>query len=157
VENVLGVSLYCGMWDPVMAECLNMICFQVVGNDVTVSLSGQAGQMELNVMTPVMAYNILNEISLLTNYLSVFEKKCVRKIKANEKRYKEYLNLNPSLATLLSPKIGYLQAAEIAKESFKKGISVEKLVVKKGILTKEDAKVIFGRGKDLSCKLDDKK
>ena len=103
--------------------------------------------MELNVMTPVMAYNIFNEISLLTNYLSVFEKKCVRKIKANEKKCKEYLNFNPSLATLLSPKIGYLQAAEIAKESFKKGISVEKLVVKKGILTKEEAKVIFGTGK----------
>jgi len=152
-----GSSIMPGKVNPVMAECLNMICFQVVGNDVTVSLSGQAGQMELNVMTPVMAYNILNEISLLTNYLWVFEKKCVRKIKANEKRCREYLELNPSLATLLSPKIGYLQAAEIAKESFKKGISVEELVVKKRILTKEEAKDIFEQGKDLSCKLEDEK
>lgn len=147
-----GSSIMPGKVNPVMAECLNMICFQVVGNDTTVSISGQAGQMELNVMTPVMTYNILSSIAILTNYLPAFEKRCVRGIKANEKKCKAYLDLNPSLATLLNPKIGYLKAAEIAKESLEEGISVKELVVKKGILGEEEAREIFEKGKKPVCR-----
>ena len=93
-----------GKVNPVMAECLNMVAFQVVGKDTVVSLAAQAGQMELNVMTPVMTYNILQSTAILTNYLPVFRKRCVEGIRANEARCRSYLDMNPSLATLLSPK-----------------------------------------------------
>jgi len=138
-----GSSIMPGKVNPVMAECLNMVAFQVVGNDTTVSLAVQAGQMDLNVMTPVITYNILQCIAILINYLPVFRKHCVEGIKANEDRCRSYLDLNPSLATLLSPKIGYLKAAEIAKESWEKKIPVAELAVTKGIITQEEAKEIF--------------
>lgn len=138
-----GSSIMPGKVNPVMAECLNMICFQIIGNDTTVSYAGQAGQMELNVMTPVMTYNILNTISLLTNYLPVFIKKCIKGITANEEKIKSYLEKNPSLATLLSPKIGYLKAADLAKESLKKNISIEDLAIEKGIISKKEAEKLF--------------
>ncbi|MEE9223320.1 MAG: lyase family protein, partial [Thermoplasmata archaeon] len=147
-----GSSIMPGKVNPVMAECLNMICFHVLGNDAAVSYAGQAGQMELNVMTPLMTHNILFPISILTNYLPVFTEKCVRGIDVDEERCKLYLSMNPSMATLLSPKIGYLKAAELAKESMEKKISVEELAVQKGIVTREEAKKIFDPQKNILCR-----
>jgi aspartate ammonia-lyase len=147
-----GSSIMPGKVNPVMVECLNMICFQIIGNDTTVSYAGQAGQMELNVMTPVMTYNIITSISLLTNYLPVFTRKCIKGIIANEEKCRSYLEKNPSLATLLSPKIGYLKAAEIAKESLEKNISIEKLAITKGIISKEEAEILFHKKNMLKCK-----
>jgi aspartate ammonia-lyase len=132
-----------GKVNPVMAECLNMIAFQVIGNDTTVVMAAQAGQMELNVMTPVMAYNILQTNKILTNYLPVFREKCVEGISADEEESLRKLEKNPSFATLLSPKIGYMKAAELAKEAEEKKISVKELAVEKGIITKEETKEIF--------------
>ena len=146
-----GSSIMPGKVNPVMAECLNMICFQIIGNDTTVSYAGQAGQMELNVMTPVMTYNIITSISLLTNYLPVFINKCVKGIIANNEKCRLYLEKNPSLATLLSPKIGYLKAAEIAKESLKKNTSIEELAIEKGLISEEEAKIIFHKKNMLKC------
>ena len=134
-----GSSIMPGKYNPVMVECLDMIGFQIVGNDTTVALAAQAGQLELNVMTPVMTSNILLSISLLTNYLPVFQERCVEGIKAHEDRCRAYLELNPILVTFLTPKIGYLKAAEIAKEVMDKKISVKEAVVLKGILSKEEA------------------
>jgi fumarate hydratase, class II len=134
-----GSSMMPGKYNPVMAECLDMIGFQIVGNDTAVALAAQAGQLELNVMTPVMTSNILLSISLLTNYLPVFQERCVEGIKAHEDRCRTYLELNPILVTFLTPKIGYLKAAEIAKEVLEKKISVKEAVAMKGILTKEEA------------------
>jgi fumarate hydratase class II len=99
----------------------------------------QAGQLELNVMTPVMTSNILVSVSMLTNYLPVFQERCVEGIKAHEDRCRAYLELNPVLVTFLAPKIGYLKAAEIAKEVLDKKISVKEIVILKGILSKEEA------------------
>ncbi|MEE9115346.1 MAG: aspartate ammonia-lyase [Thermoplasmata archaeon] len=147
-----GSSIMPGKVNPVMAECLNMICFHVLGNDTAVSYAGQAGQLELNVMTPVMAHNILFPLTILTNYLPVFTEKCVRGIEADEERCKLFLNMNPSMATLLSPKIGYLKAAEIAKESVEKKIPVEELAIQKGIVTPEEAKKIFDPQKNILCR-----
>jgi aspartate ammonia-lyase len=138
-----GSSIMPGKVNPVMAECLNMVAFQVVGNDTVVSLAGSAGQMELNVMTPVMVHNILSSIELLTNYLPVFREKCVVGLEADEERCRAYLELNPSLATLLSPKIGYLKAAELAKEAMEKKIPIPELAVKNGIISESEAKELF--------------
>ncbi|MFQ6039539.1 MAG: aspartate ammonia-lyase [Candidatus Poribacteria bacterium] len=138
-----GSSIMPGKVNPVMAECLNMVAFQVIGNDTAVSFAAQAGQMELNVMTPAMTYNILQSTAILTNYIPVFRKRCIEGIRANENRCRSYLNMNPSLATLLSPKIGYLKAAELAKESMEKKIPVAELAVAKGIITDREAKDLF--------------
>ncbi|HJW65744.1 MAG TPA: aspartate ammonia-lyase [Candidatus Bathyarchaeia archaeon] len=133
-----GSSIMPGKVNPVMAECLDMVAFQVVGNDLAVSFAVQAGQMELNVMTPVIMHNVLFSIQLLTNYLPVFRKKCVEGIRVDEKRCSNYLDKNPSLATFLSPKIGYLEAAKIAKQALEQNRSVKEVALEKGLLTAEE-------------------
>jgi aspartate ammonia-lyase len=139
-----GSSIMSGKVNPVMAECLDMICFQVVGNDLAVSLAVQAGQLELNVMTPVMMHNILESIRLLTNYLPVFREKCVEGITVDEIRCLHYLETNPALATFLSPFIGYLEASKIAQQALKEGRSVKELVSEKSLLKPEQVERIFG-------------
>jgi aspartate ammonia-lyase len=134
-----GSSMMPGKYNPVMAECLDMIGFQVVGNDTAVAFAAQAGQLELNVMTPVITSNILMSISLLTNYLPIFQNRCVEGIKANEDKCRAYLELNPILVTFLTPKLGYLKAAEIAKEVLDKRIPVKEVLVMRGLLSKEEA------------------
>jgi aspartate ammonia-lyase len=138
-----GSSIMPGKVNPVMAECLDMVAFQVVGSDVTVSLAAQAGQFELNVMTPVITYNILQSIAILACYLPVFTERCVRGIEPDEARCRSYLELNPSLATLLSPRIGYLKAAELAEEAAERRMPVADLAVEKGLITEEEAREIF--------------
>lgn len=138
-----GSSIMPGKYNPVMVECLDMIGFQIVGNDTAVAFAAQAGQFELNVMTPVMTSNILASISLLTNYLPVFQERCVEGIKANEDRCRAYLELNPILVTLLAPKLGHLKAAEIAKEALEKKMPVKDIAIMKGILSKEEADELF--------------
>lgn len=134
-----GSSMMPGKYNPVMAECLDMIGFQIIGNDTAVTLAAQAGQLELNVMTPVITSNILESIDLLTSYLPIFQKRCVEGIQAHEERCKAYLEFNPILATFLTPKIGYLKAAEIANESLDRRLPVKDIAIVKGILSKEEA------------------
>jgi len=138
-----GSSIMPGKVNPVMAECMNMICFQIMGNDIAVSMAVQAGQMELNVMNPVMIHNILESMVLLNNYIPIFIEKCVSGIEADEARCRSYLDKNPSIATFLDPHIGYMKSAEIAKEALKRNMSVRDLVLEKGILSKEDVERIF--------------
>jgi aspartate ammonia-lyase len=138
-----GSSIMPGKVNPVMAECMDMICFQIIGNDISVSMAVQAGQMELNVMNPVMIHNILESMVLLNNYVPVFIEKCIAGIEADEAKCRSYLEKNPSIATFLDPHIGYMQAAEIAKEALRRNMSVRDLVLEKGILTKEQAEQIF--------------
>ena len=140
-----GSSIMPGKVNPVMAECLDMVAFQVVGNDTAVSFAVQAGQLELNVMTPLIAYNMLFSIQILTNYLPVFTEKCVRGITVNEKRCEQYLEKNPSLATLLAPKIGYIEAAKIAKQAEKENRTVKEVALEKGVATKEELEKVFSR------------
>ncbi|QYZ78348.1 aspartate ammonia-lyase [Methanofollis formosanus] len=138
-----GSSIMAGKVNPVMAECLDMVCFQVVGNDTAVALAAQAGQIDLNVMTPVMTYNILTSLSLLISFLPLFEEKCVAGIGANRGQARASLMRNPALATLLSPRIGYLRAAEIAEEARCRGVAVPALAVEKGYLTEKEAAELF--------------
>ena len=138
-----GSSIMPGKVNPVMAECMDMICFQIMGNDISVSMAVQAGQMELNVMNPVMIHNILESMVLLNNYIPVYIDKCIAGIEADEAKCRSYLEKNPSIATFLDPHIGYMQAAEIAKEALRRDMSVRDLVVEKGVLTKEQVEQIF--------------
>ena len=140
-----GSSIMPGKVNPVMAECLDMVAFQVVGNDLATSLAVQAGQLELNVMTPAIAYNMLFSIQILTNYIPAFTEKCVKGITVDEKRCEQYLEKNPSLATLLAPKIGYLEAAKIAKQAQAENRTVKEVALEKGLLKSEELDKIFSR------------
>jgi aspartate ammonia-lyase len=130
-----GSSIMPGKVNPVMLECLNMIAFQVVGNDLTIAMAVQAGQMELNVMMPVMIHNLLESMEIMKNFLPVLVERCIDGITANKEQCRAYLEKNPSLATTLNPKIGYLKAAEVAKEALERGVSIRELVREKGLLS----------------------
>jgi len=138
-----GSSIMPGKINPVMAECMNMIAFQVVGNDLALSLAVQAGQLDLNVMTPVMMHNILQSIQLLVNYIPVFVDKCVKGITVDGEKCSSYVKKNPSLAVFLSPHIGYLEASKIATQALKEGRSVREIAIEKNIFTSEEAKRVF--------------
>jgi aspartate ammonia-lyase len=147
-----GSSIMPGKVNPVMAECLDMVAFQVVGNDLTVAFAVQAGQLDLNVMMPVIMHNVLFSIQILTNYLPVFRTKCVEGIVVNEKRCSQYLEKNPALATFLSPHIGYLEAAKIAKQALAEGRSVKEVALEKGVLKPEELEKILDPKRLLSEK-----
>jgi aspartate ammonia-lyase len=140
-----GSSIMPGKVNPVMAECLDMIAYQVIGNDLATSMAVQAGQLELNVMTPTIMYNLLFSIQILANYIPTFTKKCVQGITVNENQCEQYLERNPSLATLLATKIGYLEAAKIAKQALAENRSVKEIVLEKALLTSEEIEKIFSR------------
>ena len=130
-----GSSIMPGKINPVMPELAAMVSFQVVGNDLAVAMAVQAGQLELNVMMPAMAYNVLQSITILTHTLRVFTDRCVAGISANAKRNEFYAQSTVSLATALNPYIGYAKAAEIAKESVETGKSIIEIARAKGYLT----------------------
>src|SRR5579859_1759125 len=132
-----GSSIMPGKVNPVMAECLNMVCIQVLGHDMTVAMAAQAGQMELNVMMPVLAYNLNQEILILTNMLKAFEEKCVSGVKAEEKRCRYYADQSTQVATALNPVIGYEKAADVVKAALKEGKTVRQVVLEKKLLTEE--------------------
>ncbi len=138
-----GSSIMPGKVNPVMAECADMIAFQIIGNDTAVSMAVQAGQLELNVMAPVIVHNILQSISLLTHYLPVFTLQCIEGIEVHKDRLVMNAGTNPVLATLLTQKIGYQRAAEIAEESRVNHTAVRDLAVEKGILTADEADALF--------------
>lgn len=138
-----GSSIMPGKVNPVMAEMMNMVCFQVMGCDTTITYSAQAGQLELNVMMPVVAYNLLHEIEILTNGIDVFNRFCVQGIEANEERCRMYAENSMSIITVLNPHIGYAAAAEIAKEYLNSGKPIRELVREKGLLTDKQIDDIF--------------
>lgn len=119
-----GSSIMPGKVNPSMAEMLAMVCFEVIGNDLTISMAAQAGQLELNVMTPVIAHDLLQSIEILGNATLMFAAKLVRGITANESKCAEYAEASLALVTALAPSIGYTKAAEIAKEAVATGRSV---------------------------------
>ncbi|HET9742607.1 MAG TPA: aspartate ammonia-lyase [Terriglobales bacterium] len=132
-----GSSIMPGKINPVMPELAAMVSFQVVGNDTAVSLAVQAGQLELNVMMPTMAYSVLQSITILTNMLRQFDKFCVSGITVNLDRCNFYAQSTVSLATALNPYIGYQKAAEIVKESIATGKSIIDIARARGWLTEQ--------------------
>ena len=133
-----GSSIMPGKINPVMPELAAMVSFQVVGNDVAVAMAVQAGQLELNVMMPTMAYSVLQSITILTNMLRQFTDRCVKGITANEKKNAFYAQSTVSLATALNPYIGYAKAAEIAKESVATGRSIIEIAREKKLLSEKE-------------------
>ena len=115
-----------------MAEMLNMVSFQVVGNDLAISMASQAGQFELNVMGPVINLNLLNSIHILTAGVEAFTERSVKGIKADRLKCREYFESSVGLATLLNRFIGYEDAAVIAKESERTGRTVREILLNSG-------------------------
>ncbi len=113
-----GSSIMPGKVNPVIPEAVSMACADVVGNDVTISLGVQSGNFQLNVMLPVIAYNLLKSINLMGNALPLLATKCIKSFKVNDKSTTENLNRNPILVTALNPIIGYKKSAEIAKKAY---------------------------------------
>ncbi len=138
-----GSSIMPGKVNPSMAEMLNMVCYQVMGNDQTLMACSQAGQLELNVMIPIIAYNLLQSFEILTNAIHVFTQRCVRGIQANVERCRQLAEGSIGLATALNPYIGYSAAAEVAKEALSRGVSLRRVVLERGLLTEEQLAAIL--------------
>lgn len=135
-----GSSIMPGKVNPVMAEMVNMVGFQVLGHDATVAISTQAGQLELNVMMPVIAYNVLQSMQLLTNASTAFSTKCVDGITAHPEQCQALAQRSLALVTALAPTLGYLGAAKLAKESLKTRIPLQQLVTAHRLLPAAEAK-----------------
>jgi aspartate ammonia-lyase len=138
-----GSSIMPGKINPVIPELAAMVSFQVVGNDVAVAMAVQAGQLELNVMMPTMAYSVMQSITILTNMLRQFTNKCVKGITANKSRCDFYVQATVSLATALNPYIGYVKAAEIAKEAVATGRSIIEIARSKQLLSEKEINEIL--------------
>ena len=129
-----GSSIMPGKINPSMAEMTNMACFQVLGCDQTIMLAVQAGQLELNVMMPLIAYNLTFSIDLLNNSVRKFTETCIVGITANRERCRKYLEDSLGLVTVLAPSIGYNAAAMVAKESVATGRSIKEIVLSQGLM-----------------------
>ncbi len=130
-----GSSIMPGKVNPSIAEMVNMVCYQAVGNDTTIALAAEAGQLELNVMMPVIAHNLLFTEEILTSATRVFAERCVAGIEADAEQCAHWLELSPAIVTALAPRIGYAEAARLAKEAVAKKVTVRQLVQEKKLLS----------------------
>ncbi|MDH5738960.1 MAG: class II fumarate hydratase [Nitrospira sp.] len=133
-ETQPGSSIMPGKVNPVIAESVTMVCAQVIGNDVTVTVGGQAANFELIVMMPVMAYNLLQSIELLASASTNFAAKCIEGIRANEERCKSLIEESLAMCTALAPEIGYEAAAKLAKDAYKSGKTVRQVAKDQKVL-----------------------
>ncbi|AWX22326.1 aspartate ammonia-lyase [Bacillus subtilis] len=138
-----GSSIMPGKVNPVMAELINQIAFQVIGNDNTICLASEAGQLELNVMEPVLVFNLLQSISIMNNGFRSFTDNCLKGIEANEKRLKQYVEKSAGVITAVNPHLGYEAAARIAREAIMTGQSVRDLCLQHDVLTEEELDIIL--------------
>jgi aspartate ammonia-lyase len=133
-----GSSIMPGKVNPSLLECLNMLCFQLVGFDAANTLAVGAGQLDLNVMMPLLAHNLTRGPQLFVNFLPVLRTRCVDGITANPEKCRHYLEESPSVITALTPKIGYAKAAEVFKDAVARGVRVRQVLLEKKILTEEE-------------------
>jgi len=129
-----GSSIMPGKVNPSIAEMVNQVCYQALGLDTTVALAAEAGQLELNVMMPVITHNIVFGLIIVGNASRIFAERCVEGIEADEAQCAYWLERSPALVTALAPRIGYAEAAKLAKEALATGLTVKELVTKKGLL-----------------------
>jgi len=132
-----------GKVNPVIVESLLQVCVQVIGNDTAIMLGGQAGNFELNVMLPVMAYNLLQSIQLQASAVKNFTTKCVAGLTANEARCEAMIEQSLAMCTALAPEIGYDAAAKIAKESYRTGKTVREVALEQKVVTPERLKLLL--------------
>src|SRR5262249_40369010 len=141
-----GSSIMPGKVNPSLLECLNMLCFQMVGFDTANTLAVAGGQLDLNVMMPLLAYNLTRGPQLLIHFPPVFRThclpcsrtRCVAGITANAERCRHYLEESPSVVTARTPKIGYAKAAEVFKEAVARGVRVRTVLLEKKIVTEAE-------------------
>ncbi len=133
-----GSSIMPGKINPSIAEMVNQVCYQALGNDTAVATAAEAGQLELNVMMPVMAHNLVFAMEILSNASRVFAERCIDGIEADEAQCAYWLERSPAIVTALAPKLGYAEAAKLAKEAVAKNLTVRELVVEKGILSTQE-------------------
>jgi aspartate ammonia-lyase len=129
-----GSSIMPGKVNPSIAEMVNQVCYQVIGLDTTVAMASKAGQLELNVMMPVIAHNIVFALMILARAVETFDQRCIRGIEADAAQCAYWLERSPALVTALAPKIGYAEAAKLAKEAIATGLTVKQLVMQKKLL-----------------------
>jgi aspartate ammonia-lyase len=123
-----------GKVNPSIAEMVNQVCYQVIGLDTTVALAAEAGQLELNVMMPVITHDVVFALIILANATRAFDQRCIRGLEADAAQCAYWLERSPALVTALAPRIGYAEAAKLAKEAVASGLTVKELVVKKKLL-----------------------
>ncbi|MEH7610904.1 aspartate ammonia-lyase [Gottfriedia acidiceleris] len=138
-----GSSIMPGKVNPVMAEVINQVAFQVIGNDHTICLASEAGQLELNVMEPVLVFNLLQSINIMNNGFRAFTDNCLKGIEANEDRMKEYVEKSVGLITAVNPHIGYEVAARIAREAILTGKPIRELCLKYDVLSEDELDLIL--------------
>ena len=138
-----GSSIMPGKVNPVICECLNMICYQVIGCATTVDCAAAAGQLELNVMMPVIAWNLLHSEHILTTGLEMLSERCLEGITANPERCREYFENSMGLATALSPVIGYAVAARIVQRAISESRSIKEIVIEEGLIDEQSWNSLF--------------
>ena len=133
-----GSSIMPGKVNPSLLECANMLCFQIAGFDAANQLASAAGQLDLNVMMPLLAHNLTRGPQLLRNFLPILRTRCVDGITANSEKCRHYLEESPSVVTALTPKIGYAKAAEVFKEAVARGVRVRQVLLERKIVTEKE-------------------
>jgi len=138
-----GSSIMPGKVNPVIPESLVQVCAQVIGNDSAITLAGLSGNFELNVMMPLIAYNLLQSIHLLANAVNHFSNRCIQGLKADRKRCEEMVEKSLALATALTPKIGYEKATRIAKKAYVQDKTIRQVVEEEGLFSKEELNLLL--------------
>jgi len=133
-----GSTIMPGKVNPVIPEVVNQVCFQVIGNDVTITMAAEAGQLELNAFEPVIGFNILQSLTLLENAFNVLRERCVTGIKANVDRCRDLIEYSTGIVTALVPLVGYEAAANLAKEALASGRTIRELAIEKGLLNSDE-------------------
>jgi aspartate ammonia-lyase len=138
-----GSSIMPGKINPSIPEMVNQVCFQVMGCDTTVAIASEHGQLELNVMMPVIAFNVLLSMRILSNAATVLADKCVKGIEANREMCEYWVERSAALATALAPQIGYARAAEISKQSVKEGVLIRELVRREQVIPEDQIDTVL--------------
>jgi fumarate hydratase class II len=142
-ETQPGSSIMPGKVNPVIPESLIQVCAQVIGNDSAITLAGLSGNFELNVMMPLIAYNLLQSIHLLANAVNNFSKKCIEGLKADRRRCEEMIEKSSALATALTPKIGYEEAARIAKKAYDQQKTIRQVAEEEGLFSRQELNLLL--------------
>jgi aspartate ammonia-lyase len=138
-----GSSIMPGKVNPSILEMVDMVCFQVIGSDDTITLATQAGQFELNVMEPIIEYNLLNSLGILSNASRILADRAISGLTANEDRMRQLLDKTPGVGMALNPYIGYEKASEIVKKAISSGKSIRQVAEESGLLSKQQLDKIF--------------
>ena len=151
-ENEPGSSIMPGKVNPTQVEALTMVCAQIMGNDVTVGFAGSQGHFELNVFKPVIAYNVLQSLQILGHASKSFAINCIKGIEANEKNIKSALTKSLMLVTALAPKIGYDNAAKVAKRAHQNGTTLKEEALALNLISEHEFDKIVDPRRMISCR-----